>query len=213
MRRRQAGDELNQPLRNETKLAYYFKRLVRSVLRHSTGTPLHLLLVTEEESVAWIRADLKNLLGQQLSEAVIRRPSRDMLGQATSFPKIRTEFVSLASIVTPHRAEIDRMKRHFGHHLPVDYKFVNPAGVTVVPTFKYTLDLFYILPFYHRVFPAGLTKLLVLDADLEVKCDLRKVWRHFAFFSESQVMMMMIRRRRRRLKMMMMMITRQGRPC
>ena len=35
MRRRQTGDGLNQPLRNETKLAYYFKRLVRSVLRHS----------------------------------------------------------------------------------------------------------------------------------------------------------------------------------
>ena len=64
------------PPRNQTKLANYFQRLVRSVLRHSTGTPLHLLLVTEEESVDWIREDLKNLVGQQLSETVIRRPSR-----------------------------------------------------------------------------------------------------------------------------------------
>ena len=76
--------------------------------------------------------------------------------------RIRTDFVSLSSIVEPHRKEIDRMKQHFGHHMPVGTQFKVPVsismcknplqtkdGITVVPSFKYTLDLFYILPFYH----------------------------------------------------------------
>ena len=37
--------------------------------------------------------------------------------------------------------------QHFGHHLPVDYTVINPTGMAVVPTFKYTLDLFYTLSF------------------------------------------------------------------
>ena len=38
-------------------------------------------------------------------------------------------------------------KQDFGHHLPVDFKVVNPTGMTVGPTFNYTLDLFYTLSF------------------------------------------------------------------
>ena len=71
------------------------------------------------------------------------------------------------------------MKTHFGHHLPVGTKFKvplshlpdlfqNAEGVTVVPSFKYTLDLFYLAPFYHLEFPTWLHRLLVLDIDLEV---------------------------------------------
>ena len=70
--------------------------------------------------------------------------------------------MALSSIVDPHRKEIDRMKQYFGHHMPVGTQFKVPIpntmcqnllqnkdGITFVPSFKYTLDLFYILPFYH----------------------------------------------------------------
>ena len=33
----------------------------------------------------------------------------------------------------------------------------------------------------------GLRRLMVLDADLEVYCDLRKLWQHFQHFSSTQV--------------------------
>ena len=42
-------------------------------------------------------------------------------------------------------------------------------GPALVPTFKYTLDLFYMLPFYHREFPATLKTLIFLDTDLIVQ--------------------------------------------
>jgi len=175
-------------VRNETKLSNYFQRLVASILLHSTGTPIHLVIVTESESLSAIRRDLKNQIGSHLSLSLIRRPTPDIVNFVHKFPKIRTDFVSLSSIVEPHRKEIDRMKQHFGHHMPVGTQFKNKDGITVVPSFKYTLDLFYILPFYHIEFPEGLQRLMVLDADIEVYCDLRKLWQHFRHFSSTQVL-------------------------
>jgi len=175
-------------VRNETKLSNYFKRLITSVLLHSTGTPIHLIIVTESESLEPIRRDLKNRIGLHLSSSLIRRPTPDIVDFVYKFPKIRTDFVSLSSIVEPHRDEIDKMKQHFGHHMPVGTQFKNKDGITFVPSFKYTLDLFYILPFYHIEFPAGLHRLMVLDVDIEVFCDLRKLWQHFKHFSATQVL-------------------------
>jgi len=180
--------EGGQVVRNETKLANYFQRLVTSILLHSTATPIHLIVLTEQESLAAIRRDLKNQIGRHLSTSIIRRPTPDIVNFVHLFPKIRTDFVSLSSIVEPHRKEIDRMKQHFGHHMPVGTKFKNKDGITFVPSFKYTLDLFYILPFYHIEFPVGLSRLMVLDVDIEVLCDLRKLWQHFQHFSPTQVM-------------------------
>ena len=42
-------------------------------------------------------------------------------------------------------------------------------GPAVVPTFKYVLDLFYMLPFYHNMFPGSIKKLIFLDTDLIFK--------------------------------------------
>ena len=36
-------------------------------------------------------------------------------------------------------------------------------------------------------FPEGLHRLMVLDVDIEVFCDLRKLWQHFKHFSATQV--------------------------
>ena len=131
--------ERSVQVRNETKLANYFQRLVTSILLHSTATPIHLIVLTEQESLAAIRRDLKNQIGRHLSTSIIRRPTPDIVNFVHLFPKylanqeflfvnlimcrIRTDFVSLSSIVEPHRKEIDRMKQHFGHHMPVGTKF------------------------------------------------------------------------------------------
>ena len=74
-------------VRNETKLSNYFKRLVTSVLLHSTGTPVHLIIVTESESLEPIRRDLKNRIGQHLSSSLIRRPTPDIVDFVYKFPK------------------------------------------------------------------------------------------------------------------------------
>ena len=74
-------------MRNETKLANYFQRLVTSILLHSTGTPIHLIIVTEPESLSAIRRDLKNQIGSHLSLSLIRRPTPDIVNFVHKFPK------------------------------------------------------------------------------------------------------------------------------
>ena len=61
-------------------------------------------------------------------------------------------------------------------------------GPVVVPTFKYTLPLFYMLPFYHLVFPKKLKRLLFLDTDLNIQTDLYDVYSHLLKFSETNIM-------------------------
>ena len=41
----------------------------------------------------------------------------------------------------------------------------------MLPTLKYTKDLFYIAPLLHRELPPDLEKLIMLDIDLEFKWD------------------------------------------
>ena len=43
------------------------------------------------------------------------------------------------------------------------------GGPTLLPTLKYTKDLFYIAPLLHRELPPDLEKLIMLDIDLEFK--------------------------------------------
>lgn len=61
-------------------------------------------------------------------------------------------------------------------------------GPVLVPTFKYTLPLFYMLPFYHLVFPEKLKRLLFLDTDLNIQTDLYDVYSHLLKFSETNIM-------------------------
>ena len=61
-------------------------------------------------------------------------------------------------------------------------------GPVVVATYKYTLPLFYMLPFYHLVFPKNLKRLLFLDTYLNIQTDLYEVYSHLRKFSETNIM-------------------------
>ena len=155
---------------NKTKLLDQFERMIQSLLEESTGTSLHFIYITDEESMPVITKVIKDKLGQYLSEAVIKIPHVNHKYSIGKVPKMKVEFVDIESITSKHREEIDLMKTYFGHHLPPGTVFKNPeTGQVIVPTFKYTLDLFYILPFYHQEFPQQLEKLIVLDIDLEFR--------------------------------------------
>eukprot|EP00090_Calanus_glacialis_P002986 TRINITY_DN12176_c0_g1_i1.p1 TRINITY_DN12176_c0_g1~~TRINITY_DN12176_c0_g1_i1.p1 ORF type:complete len:327 (-),score=72.77 TRINITY_DN12176_c0_g1_i1:66-1004(-) len=173
----------------KTKLLAQFERMIESILLHSTGTPLHLIFITEEESMYVITNVLKEEIGKYLSESLIKVPhisiDKNSIGKV---PKLKVEFVDIESITSKHREEIDLMKTYFGHHLPPGTVFKNPeTGQVIVPTFKYTLDLFYILPFYHQEFPVELEKLIVIDIDLEFRVDLIHLYQQFKLFSYTQL--------------------------
>jgi hypothetical protein len=149
----------------KSKLLAQFERMIQSILLHSTGTPLHFIFITEEESMHIITKVLKDEIGKYLSELIIKIP------QYTTWkvPKLKVEFVDIESITSKHREEIDLMKTYFGHYFPPDTAFNCETGRAVIQSPKYTLDLFYILPFYHLEFPEDLEKLIVIDIDLEFR--------------------------------------------
>jgi len=81
------------------------------------------------------------------------------------------------------------MKKHYGHHYPEGTVFLpeNGDGPAMVPNMKYTHDLFYVVPFYHREFPKAIKKLIVIDIDLEFRVDMLHLYKHFRNFSETEM--------------------------
>ncbi|XP_023337595.1 uncharacterized protein LOC111708450 [Eurytemora carolleeae] len=52
---------------------------------------------------------------------------------------------------------------------------------------KYGKDLFFLAPFYHREYPAGLHHLIVLDIDLHFMIDLHELNQQFDLMTEKEV--------------------------
>ena len=51
---------------------------------------------------------------------------------------------------------------------------------------KYDDNIFYLMPFYHRIFP-NLSKLIVIDADIRFRSDPADVFQQFDKFSAGNV--------------------------
>ena len=149
-----------------------FKKMMKSIFLHSSGTPVHCIFITDEESIHVIEEVMKREIGKYLSESIIQNPQiRYKNAVVDKFPRLRVEFVDMKSITSKHKTQIEMMKTYFGHQLPAGtvFKHINGSGPDMVPVRKYQLDLFYMMPFYHLEFPTELEKLIVLDIDLEFR--------------------------------------------
>jgi hypothetical protein len=153
------------------KLIVTLQKMLHSLLKHSTGTPLHFIVFSDEKSRSYITRTFKEEIGRYLSETVIRNHFVSIIDLAYKIPKISVEYVNLETLADKYREDIDEMKKHYGHHFPEGTIFMpeDGKGPVMVPNFKYTLDLFYIVPFYHKEFPKEIEKLVVIDIDLEFK--------------------------------------------
>ena len=139
------------------------------ICRHSLGTPLHLIVITDSDSRPAVTATIKRAVGSFLATSVIKNHYR--LKQ--KFPVLAVEYVDIESITNRYRKQIDFLKKHFGYHHP-EGTYVMPVDgegeqFVAVPNLKYTRDLFYIAPFYHKEMPEEIKKLIVLDIDLEFR--------------------------------------------
>ena len=90
-------------------------------------------------------------------------------------PRLRVEYLDLNFITAKYREDIDLMKQLYGHHVYVEknreHKQKESVGDLQVnpPSMKYTQDIFYLAPFYHKMMPENLKKMIVLDIDLEFR--------------------------------------------
>ena len=140
------------------------EELVKSILHFSRGTRAHFIVFTDAESRPHVTGVFKNELGRFLSESVI------MDRRVVSVPVVRVEYVDMATMVERHRGMVDQMKKLFGYHHPEGTVIKSSdGGPDMLPTLKYTKDLFYIAPLLHQELPHDLEKLIMLDIDLEFR--------------------------------------------
>ena len=149
------------------KISQNLSRMLISILKFSRGTPLHFIVVTDLNSVNIIKKIVKNTVGKYITQSVFL-PQHIL--HNVYVPKLVFEFVSLSSITDKYRKDIDYMKKHYGYHHPEGTFFMkNNDTVIHIPNNKYTHDLFFIAPFYHREMPTQIKKLIVIDIDLEFR--------------------------------------------
>ena len=91
-------------------------------------------------------------------------------------PKIMFDFIDLDSVATN----------------PEDELFINTVRSFMMNKMiekgvgKYKDKLFYTGPLYHRIFP-GLNKLIFMDVDLDIQCNIKLLYQQFAQFSPDQL--------------------------
>jgi hypothetical protein len=172
-------------------------KMITSILNASQGTPLHLIMITDADSHGRVEQAIMESLGRHLSEGIIRlQPINDgkeksagrKVEKISKFPRrFCLELVDLESLTVSNRALIDQMKHYYARNLKDKLKEQEDGSVLYYSYEKYTLDLFYLAPFYHLGFPASLKQLIVLDVDLEVWIDLQELQDQFALMTPDQL--------------------------
>ena len=142
---------------------------LNSLLTHSSGTPLHFVIITDRRSLSSAAESLDNILRQHVAERVISgRWSR-----VRAVPRVTWTFVDCEKIVSLERDFFTAMKRNSRQGL-------GGGG-------SYSEDLFYIAPIYHKAF-VRLDRIIFLDSkDLEFRCDIQLLDDQFDAMSETAV--------------------------
>ena len=149
------------------KISQNLSGMLSSILRFSKGTALHFIVITDLDSVSIIKKIVRDTVGEYITQSALWHQH---ILHTVHVPKLVFEFVSLSSITEKYRRDIDYMKKHYGYHHPEGTFFLkNNDTVVHVPNNKYTHDLFFIAPFYHREIPTEIEKLIVIDIDLEFR--------------------------------------------
>ena len=87
---------------------------------------------------------------------------------------IKYTFVNISSLTAGEKDLLNAFKSSTNMEISVDSH-----------NEKYTHDLFYIAPIYHKKF-SNLSKIIVLDIDLAFGASIKKVWREFSKFRKGQ---------------------------
>ena len=161
-------------------------RLLVTVLSTSKGNSIHLIFITEESSVPTIARHVESAFARALRERILFNSEtwKQVKGRMFRIPKLRVEFVSMASITSRHRIRIEHLKKHFNNYSDW-YTMKGDPKWAWMPAAKYNHDLFYLSPFYHLDFPFD--KLIVTDTDIEFKFSIDSLYAQFSQFSANHL--------------------------
>ena len=89
-------------------------RLLESILLLSRGIPLHLIFLTEEESIATIRKQVESSYAKATMDRLLKVDEQERKIKY-KIPKLEVEFVSHKDITDKFAESIDGMKKHFNN--------------------------------------------------------------------------------------------------
>jgi len=168
----------------EQHYLHRMEKMLRSTISYSQGTPLHLVFISDQESVQVISRRVESayasmVMGRILLHNEIWKMKRYRI------PKLRVEFVDLSAITDKYRDTVEHMKTHFNRFNESYRISESQDNWGFWPATKYDKDLFYLAPFYHLVFPFH--KFIVVDADIEFKYRVESLYDVFESFEEEQM--------------------------
>ena len=161
-------------------------RLLESILLLSRGIPLHLIFLTEEESIGSIQRQVELSYASAVMDRMLKNEEQ---GKKMKYkiPRVEVEFVNHKDITDKFEESIAGMKKHFNNwdreyevkgknsdtaediiaHVAGNDGSGNPVSVGFKMPSRYDKDIFYLTPFYHSVFP--LQKMIFSDVDVVFK--------------------------------------------
>ena len=162
-----------------------------SLLNSSTGTPLHLIFITDPASKPILQVTLRDILGRLVSSYIISRPSRHTLDKDNwDLPKLKVEYVDFEAFIRNHREQLDGLKEVYcptEEFKIVKHSVEGPLEFGMQCGEKYRMDLFYLAPLYYKEFPVTLEHLIVLDIDLVFKVDLSELHTQFDLMKDREM--------------------------
>ena len=88
-----ANVKKNDSSQLSSKISRNLSKMLSSILKFSTGTPLHFIVITDQESVELIKVVVKSTVGRYITESVLRNQH---ILQNIHTPRIVIEFVRLS---------------------------------------------------------------------------------------------------------------------
>ena len=94
---------------NQASVAANLETFVSSLLLHSEGTSLHIMIFTDQASRPIIQHKIKQIAGRRIANLVIS----NYFVPPCIFPKLKIEFVSLQNLTDSYRKQIDKERFMF----------------------------------------------------------------------------------------------------
>ena len=84
----------------KSKMLTQFEKMLQSLFLYSSGTPLHFIFITDEESLPTIENTIKQEMGRYLSESLMYKTPLENRHTIFKFPKLKVEFVDINPITS-----------------------------------------------------------------------------------------------------------------
>ena len=102
---------------NQASVAANLETFVSSLLLHSEGSSLHIMIFTDQDSRPIIQHKIKQIAGRRIANLVIS----NYFVPPCIFPKLKIEFVSLQNLTVSYRKQIDKVRCMFKINIYLKY--------------------------------------------------------------------------------------------